>query len=77
MPTGVAVDAGENVYVADFGSNTIRKITVDHAVSTLAGTALASDKAKRDKHRYRARAVVRSHPRADCSASRAAGALSP
>ncbi len=41
-PTSVAVDAGENVYVADFGANTIRKITIDLAVSTLAGTAMLS-----------------------------------
>jgi sugar lactone lactonase YvrE len=45
MPIGLAVDAGENVYVADFGSNTIRKITVDQAVTTLAGTASLSGSA--------------------------------
>ncbi|OFX21894.1 MAG: hypothetical protein A2V77_20500 [Anaeromyxobacter sp. RBG_16_69_14] len=44
-PIGVAVDAGENVYVADFGANTIRKITVDQAVTTLAGTAMQSGSA--------------------------------
>jgi sugar lactone lactonase YvrE len=38
-PAGVAVDLAGNVYVADFGSSTIRKITPGGVVSTLAGTA--------------------------------------
>lgn len=38
-PLGIAADDSGNVYVADTGNNTIRKITADGVVSTLAGTA--------------------------------------
>jgi serine/threonine protein kinase len=38
-PLGIAVDAAGNVYVAEFASDIIRKITLEGAVSTLAGSA--------------------------------------
>ncbi len=39
LPRGLAVDGAGNVYVADGGNHTIRKITPDGTVSTLAGAA--------------------------------------
>jgi serine/threonine protein kinase, bacterial len=40
-PLGVALDAGGNMYVADYGNNLIRRISAAGVVSTLAGTGAA------------------------------------
>ena len=39
-PSGVAVDASGNVYVADYGSNLIRKITSEGVVTIFAGSGM-------------------------------------
>jgi hypothetical protein len=44
-PAAVAVDSADNVYVADWGNSTIRKITPAGVVTTLAGTALSQGSA--------------------------------
>lgn len=37
-PTGITVDSAGNVYVADYGNDTIRKVTPAGAVTTIAGS---------------------------------------
>jgi sugar lactone lactonase YvrE len=38
-PNAIDADAAGNLYIADFGSHTVRKVTPDGAVSTIAGVA--------------------------------------
>src|SRR5947209_8409144 len=40
-PTGVAVDAGGDVFIADVNNGRIRKVTPDGLISTFAGTGTA------------------------------------
>jgi len=42
QPNGLAVDSADNIYVADVGAHTIRKITSAASVSTLAGLGQVS-----------------------------------
>ena len=37
LPSGVAVDSGGNVYIADTGDNLVRKVAIDSTISTIAG----------------------------------------
>jgi hypothetical protein len=39
LPTGVAINSTDLIYVADFGSHTLRKVTSSGVVTTFAGTA--------------------------------------
>ena len=41
-PVGIAIDSGDNLFVADYGNHTIRKITPAGVVSTFAGTPLVA-----------------------------------
>lgn len=41
MPTGIAIDSGDNLYVTDMSNHTVRKITPAGVVTTLAGVATA------------------------------------
>jgi uncharacterized delta-60 repeat protein len=43
-PRGAAIDTNHNLYIADAESHTIRKVTINGAVSTLAGSAGVSGK---------------------------------
>ena len=39
QPTGITLDSATNLYVTDFGSSTIREVTLSGEVTTIAGTA--------------------------------------
>jgi DNA-binding beta-propeller fold protein YncE len=57
-PHGVAVDASGVVYVADTGNHTIRKITPDGMVSTLAEHPGGQVRRTRERGRSRQRGAV-------------------
>lgn len=42
-PTGIAVDAAGNVYIADGGNHRIRKVSTNGIISTIAGTGVNGD----------------------------------
>jgi uncharacterized protein (TIGR03437 family) len=44
LPSGIAVDSGGNVYIADTGDNIIRKVTTDGIINTIVGDSYPSFK---------------------------------
>ena len=45
-PHGIAVDSGNNIYIADMGTHRILKIDKDYNVRSIAGTGVAGPKLK-------------------------------
>lgn len=41
FPTGIAVDAEGNLYIADYMNHRVRKVTIDGTISTVAGNGVA------------------------------------
>jgi sugar lactone lactonase YvrE len=41
LPSGIAVDAAGNLYIADFNNNKIRKVSAGGIIATIAGTGVA------------------------------------
>jgi sugar lactone lactonase YvrE len=62
-PIGLAVDAGHNLYVADSGNNTIRKIAASGAVSTVAGQPGVATDGRNTSARFNHPAAVALDPR--------------
>lgn len=42
-PAGIAIDSSQNIYIAEWGSCTIRKVTIQKVVTTVAGVANKCD----------------------------------